>query len=81
MAKAFSDEENKELIDLISRIQAHWGSEEDRQQWYEELILRIPQPDLKELIYAFVDPQDIIWESLKYRNYKPIILGPRTDQP
>ncbi len=80
MAQRFSREEYTELIDLISSIQAGWGSEEDRQHWYEELVLLIPQPNLKELIYAFVDPQDIISESSKYINCKPIILGPRTDQ-
>lgn len=80
MAYGFTDQEYTELIHLISSIQLGLGSEEDRQQWYEELARRIFQPGLKDSINSWRDPEDIIWDSFKYRDYKPILLGPRTDQ-
>ncbi|WP_322925084.1 bacteriocin immunity protein [Paenibacillus campi] len=64
-----------ELIELVQRIQDGRRSEQQQEQWLEQLIQSVPHPDVSNLIFWNDEEwtaERIVDEALAYH---PIILG------
>jgi len=70
----------EQLVSLVARVQEGEGSEEELEALLMLIDRNVPDPNVRNLI--FYSPQSLTPEEVIERAfaYRPIVLGPRTDE-